>query len=158
MEAPTLLCRSAIFSLLVFLLVNHNIWSVHRRSQEVKKVSDRAKSVGLALFYIFLEWCFFPYENPFNYRMPSARLSLSCFLCCCFKCFRGFGFVRFLSLFFFFSFFFLHLFCFFFILVQLICPCKICFVVKTVPCTGMHTYFAAFEVFSHLFSSPPTLF
>lgn len=102
MEAPTLLCRSAIFSLLVFLLVNHNIWSVHRRSQEVKKVSDRAKSVGLALFYIFLEWCFFPYENPFNYRMPSARLSLSCFLCCCFKCFRGFGFVRFLSLFFFF--------------------------------------------------------
>lgn len=31
--------------------------------------------------------------------MPSARLSLSCFLCCCFKCFRGFGFVHFTSFF-----------------------------------------------------------
>ncbi len=113
-----------------------------------KKIFHAKNLVGLALFLYFFRVVFFPYENPFNYRMPSARLSLSCFLCCCFKCFRGFGFVRFLFFFFFLFFFCLHLFFFFFLyshathlsLQNLVCG------FKTVLCTGMHTFFTAFEV------------
>ncbi len=92
-------------------------------------------------FYIFFRVVFFPYENPFNYRMPSARLSLSCFFVLFFKCFRGFGFVHFVSFFLFTSFlFFLYSHATHLSLQNLVCG------FKTVPCTGMHTFFTAFEV------------
>ncbi len=92
-------------------------------------------------FYIFfLGWCFFRMKTHLItgcHQQDSHYLVFMLF----FKCFREFGFVRFVSFFCFTSFqFFLYSHATHLSLKNLVCG------FKTVPCTGMHTFFTAIEV------------
>lgn len=120
--------------LLVFLFVTHNIWSVHRRSQKVnarsrivqKKSLPCKKSGGFGLVFIFfLGWCFFRMKI---HLITGCHHQDSHYLVFCVVVSSVLGGLGLFVLSLFFLFYIFSVF-FFFILMQLICPCKIWFVV-----------------------------